>query len=170
MLPLAGYDPEVGSALWRVQDSRARTLRVLEGVPSDFAKRQTAGNSVGTILYHLALIEADWLYVDIMGEDVPDSLRALLPFDDRDQEGVLTLVQSESLEDHLERLASIRQIFLEKLRGMSAVEFHQIRTLPEPFDYEVSPAWVLHHLSQHEAEHRSELSAVIAALRQGARG
>jgi hypothetical protein len=31
-------------------------------------------------------------------------------------------------------------------------------------DYEVTPEWVLHHLCQHEAEHRAE----IAALRAGA--
>ena len=44
---------------------------------------------------------------------------------------------------------------------MSAENFHRVRTLP---DYHVTPAWVLHHLAQHEAEHRSELQSLIARL------
>jgi uncharacterized damage-inducible protein DinB len=31
--------------------------------------------------------------------------------------------------------------------------------------YEVSPEWVLHHLSQHEAEHRGEIGSAIALLK-----
>jgi uncharacterized damage-inducible protein DinB len=31
-------------------------------------------------------------------------------------------------------------------------------------DYDVTPAWVLHHLMQHEAEHRSQISGIRARL------
>jgi hypothetical protein len=82
----------------------------------------------------------------------------------RDREGILTAVRGQSLADHLSRLSTIRKVFLERLRGMSTEEFHHPRSLPE---YDVSPAWVLHHLAQHEAEHRGELGSVIAFLREG---
>lgn len=47
---------------------------------------------------------------------------------------------------------------------MTAADFHRARRLPQ---YEVSPAWVLHHLAQHEAEHRGELGSILALLRAG---
>lgn len=163
-LPLTGYAPEVGAALWQLEDARRRTLNLLRDLPPDYVDAETGGNTVGTILYHIALIEADWLYADILGEPIPDEVMALLPADDRDQEGVLTFVRGQSLAEHLERLQTIRSLLLERLRPMTAAGLHRPRQLPH---YDVSPAWVLHHLAQHEAEHRGELGAMISALRAG---
>lgn len=159
---LAGYPPEIGAALWRLEDARSRTLRLLSDIPPEYVDLETGGNSIGTILYHLALIEADWLYTDILEEPLPDELEALFPADDRDQAGILALIRGQALEGHLARLNTVRKALLEKLRGMTSADFHRARSLP---DYEVSPAWVLHHLAQHEAEHRGELGAAIAQLK-----
>jgi uncharacterized damage-inducible protein DinB len=35
-------------------------------------------NSIGTLLYHIALVEADWLLEDIQGREYPDWLHHLL--------------------------------------------------------------------------------------------
>ena len=161
---LAGYDPDVGAALWRLEDTRRRTLRLLEGIPDAFVDQETGGNSVGTILYHVAVIEADWLYAEILEEPIPDDLIPLFPADARDEAGILTLVRGQTLDQHRARLRAVRDRLLQGLRGMTSDEFHRPRSLP---DYDVSPAWVLHHLSQHEAEHRGELGAVVARLKGG---
>ena len=159
---LAGYEPEVGAALWRLQDARGRTLELLRDVPAGMVEQETDGNAVGTILYHVALIETDWLYSEILEEPIPDDLKNLFPDEDRDGAGTLTPVRGRPIEEHLARLAAIREIFLERLRGMTKADFHRARTLPQ---YDVSPAWVLHHLAQHEAEHRAELGSLIARER-----
>ena len=160
---LPGYPPEVGAALWRLEDTRRRTLEVLGEMPADTVDRDMGGNSIGTILYHLALIETDWLFVEVLEQPYADDIQALLPADDRDQDGVLTLIRNETLDQHLARLAAIRATLLDRFRGMTAAEFHRPRELPQ---YAVSPAWVLHHLSQHEAEHRGEMGSIITALKQ----
>jgi uncharacterized damage-inducible protein DinB len=162
---LPGYAPEVGAALWRLEDTRHRTLRLLEDVPDEYVDRDAGGNSIGTILYHLALIETDWLFAEVLEEPYAEDLRALLPVDHRDADGVLSLVRSESLAQHLARLNAVRETLLNRFRGMTAKEFHRLREFPQ---YAVSPAWVLHHLSQHEAEHRGEMGAIIAALNASA--
>lgn len=160
---LPGYPIEVGQALWRLEDARNRTLRLLREMPAGYVDIDVRGNSVGTILYHLALVEADWLYVEVLGqEEVPEELRELFPEDMRDEEGRLTLIENETLDQHLARLNTMRRILLESFLGMTVETFHQPRELPH---YDVSPAWVLHHLSQHEAEHRGELGAVVAFLK-----
>jgi uncharacterized damage-inducible protein DinB len=161
---LAGYALQVGAALWRLEDARDRTLRVLRDMPAEYIDRETQGNSVGAILYHVALIEADWLFAEILEEPIPASLHPLLPADVRDQDGILTAVRGQTLGEHLARLALIRSLLLDRLRAMTDEDFQRVRSLPQ---YDVSPAWVLHHLAQHEAEHRGEVGAVIARFQAG---
>ena len=153
-----GYEWEVGAALWRLEDARQRSLRLVADLPAHFVDRPVARNSIGTVLYHVALIEADWLFSEILEEELPEDLARLFPVEHRDEAGVLSIFTGETLDQHLARLATIRRTLLERLRGMTAKELHRPRSLPS---YDVSPAWVLHHLAQHEAEHRAEVGAAI---------
>jgi uncharacterized damage-inducible protein DinB len=155
-------DPEVGRWLSAMQDARRDTLRELEGVPDEAVdwRPDWADNTIGALLYHIALVEADWLLTDILGPDA-DPLwpraRELLPFDARGAEGRLTAAEGESLREHLERLAAVRALFLELMRPMTNEEFHRIRVRDE---YDVAADWTLHHLLQHEAEHRAQIVAI----------
>jgi uncharacterized damage-inducible protein DinB len=164
IIAIPGYPPEVGAALWRLEDSRDRTLHLLKDIPPQYVDLDMPGNTIGTILYHLALIEADWLYSEILEEPYPDKLKDWLPVDDRDQAGLLTFVRGQTLKHHLARLRAVRQTLLDRLRGMTTEDFHRPRRFP---NYDVSPAWVLHHLTQHEAEHRGELGRVVAYHKAG---
>ena len=149
--------PEVGRWLAAMADARRDTLRELEGVSDDVIDLRPSGgeNSIGTALYHVALIEADWLSDDIFGVPLGESeLAAWFPYTDRDSAGQLTDVRDESLAGHLRRLEGVRDVLVERLRPMSVDDFHTPRPREQ---YDVSPAWVLHHLLQHEAEHRSEI-------------
>jgi hypothetical protein len=56
---------------------------------------------------------------------------------------------------HLERLAAIRAYLLERLHPITNDDFHRPRHLER---YDAAPDWVLHHLLQHEAEHRSHIA------------
>lgn len=164
MPAIPDYSPEVGMALWRLEDSRRRTLEFLNEMPAEYVNRDYQGNTIGTILYHLALVEADWLFVEVLEQDdIPADLKDLFPDDMRDDQGMLTLHRSETLDQHRTRLEAMRGILLQAFRGMTVEEFHRPRELPQ---YAVSPAWVLHHLSQHEAEHRGEMGSIIASFKQ----
>jgi uncharacterized damage-inducible protein DinB len=157
-------DPEVGRWLSALEDCRRDTLKELEGLDDEAVdvRHPSADNSLGSLLYHVALIEADWLLVDIFGATSSTAEEeALLPFTDRDDRGELTHVEGETLAQHLDRLAQVRGILLERLRPMPAEDFHTARARE---DYDVSPAWVLHHLLQHEAEHRSEIVRLKSRL------
>lgn len=152
-----GDDPEVGRWLAALEDGRRDTLRELESIAPAIVDRHPDGplDSIGTLLYHIALIEADWVATEILGLDEPPELAALLPWPDRMPDGHLTQVEGVTLEAHVARLAGVRAFALDRIRPMSAEEFHRIRSLPT---YDVAPDWVIHHLLQHEAEHRSHLA------------
>jgi hypothetical protein len=161
-----GDDPEVGRWLAALDDGRRDTLRELDTVTAGMVDRRPDGplDSIGTILYHVALIEADWVANEILGLDDPPQLAALLPWPDRGPDDHLTIVEGLSLAEHIARLAGVRAYALDHLRSMPAAEFHRVRSLER---YDVAPDWVIHHLLQHEAEHRSHIAWIRDTSRQG---
>jgi hypothetical protein len=151
-------DPEVGRWLAALEEARRDTITELSGVTPEMLdwRPDAPLNSIGTLLYHIGLIETSWLLDDILeGEPGPDWLESLLPFSDRDARGRLIQVDGVPIAAHLERLSAIRRYLLERLRTMSNADFHRIRHLAS---YDAAPDWVLHHLLQHEAEHRSHIA------------
>ena len=159
-------DPEVGRWLAALEDGRRDTLRELDHVIPEMVdwRPDAPINSIGTLLYHIGLIEADWVATEILELPAyPDELQAVLPWRDRDDDGRLWRVDGLPLSTHLDRLTTIRSWVLRELRGMANDDFHRIRSFDR---YDVAPDWVLHHVLQHEAEHRSH----IAWLRDTFRG
>jgi len=160
--PPAGYPPEIARWLWVLADTRRRTLEVLDGYDdARLDEPGPGGNSIGTILAHVAVIETDWLYVVVLGEDYPAELLALLPPDVRDADGHLLPTPGLPLARYLEALAAVRAQLVERVAVLTSDDLHSIRSLP---DYDVSPEWVVHHLVQHEAEHRAEVAVTRAVL------
>jgi uncharacterized damage-inducible protein DinB len=162
-----GQEPEIGRWLWALQDARRRTLRDVGELNLTQAMLDwLAGgveNSIGTLLYHIADIEADWLYVEVLEQPLPPELAALFPYPTRDEQGLLVQVQGIDLEAHLERLATVRQRLLDVYQQMDLADFRRVRSLPQ---YDVTPEWVLHHLMQHEAEHRGSLGTLGARAKR----
>jgi hypothetical protein len=165
VLAPAADAPEVGRWLSAMADARHDTVHELDGVTDAMLDVRPPGwdNSIGALLYHVALIEADWLLDEILGLTAEQAEQSALiswfPQSDRDGDGRLAEPPGDTLAGHLQRLAAVRAALLDHLRTMSIAEFHEPRARER---YDVSPSWVLHHLLQHEAEHRSE----IGRLRQ----
>jgi hypothetical protein len=159
--PAPAAEPRVGRWLGALEDARFRTKRLLsEHAPLDLDRPAPGGNAIGTILAHVAAIEMDWLYAEILEREFPPEVVELLPPRVRDDNGRLLIVGGESLDQHLARLDATRAILIRELSLMTLDDFLRVRSL-EPYD--VTPEWVLHHLAQHEAEHRSEIERAAQA-------
>lgn len=153
---LPPYAPEIGRWIWALQDVRRVTLERIAGIaPPALDLAPQDANTIGTLLYHIALIEADWLYVEALGQEFPSELVALFPHDVRDQTGRLTPVPGVGIDEHLARLDTVRRHLLQGFSGMSVQEFRWPRQVS---DVIVTPEWVLYHLVEHEAEHRGQIS------------
>ena len=161
---LGGYEPEIGTLLWMLEGGRRRLKEGLAGI--DAAAEQTIldwrprpdSNSIGSLLYHIAAVETDWLFEEVLADYTPPAAvswpEALLPHHMRDEQGQLAHVAGETPAMHWERLDAVRTLLLDAFRGMSVAEFRRPRHLEQ---YDVTPEWVLHHLIQHEAEHRGQI-------------
>jgi uncharacterized damage-inducible protein DinB len=159
--PVASTAPEVGMWLAALEDCRSRTLRAVAGISVEELDWACpfSRNTIGTLLYHIADIELDWLYVEILEREHPADFRDWFAHDTRDSAGNLTAVACDSLERHQARLRYVREKLVDALSGMSIAEFRRVRQLNA---YDVSPEWVMSHLLQHEAGHRGQ----IVVLRQ----
>jgi hypothetical protein len=151
-------DPEVGRWLAALEDGRRRTSRELESVSPQMVDWYPDAplNSIGSLLYHNALIEADWVATEIVElADYPAELAEFFPRPDREPDGHLSRVDGQSLDEHRARLNGVRQFVLARLRPITNEDFHRVRSLDQ---YDVAPDWVMHHLLQHEAEHRAHIA------------
>lgn len=156
--------PEIGSVLWMIEDTRRRTYREIADLEIETIDYVGGFNqhSIGALLYHIAAIELDWLYVEVLESDIPPEMERWFPVDVRDNQSRLSAVQGETLAEHWQRLAYVRELLLKTYQTMTLAEYRRPRSLEH---YDVTPEWVLHHLMQHEAGHREE----ICALRDEAR-
>ena len=53
---------------------------------------------------------------------------------------------------------------LQKMQDIDHAEFTRVRSLE---NYDVTPAWAIHHLCQHEAEHRGQMTELATRLSSG---
>ncbi len=157
--PIHAAVPEIGRFLWMLDDVRQHTKEALIGLDPaavDWAP-VPASNSVGTLLYHIALIEADWLYTEVVEQAIPPDIAARFPDDVRDASGHLTVVENCPLAEHLALLDAVRARLLRIFSTMSREDFRRVRALPA---YDVTPEWCLYHLVEHEATHCGELQTI----------
>ena len=114
---------------------------------------------------HIAAIELDWTYADLLLQDFPDEAYEWFPVDVRDEDGVLSPVV-DTQAHHFQRLSWVRKRLIEALATLVDADLDQTR---HEGDEAVGVGWILHHLMQHEAEHRGQIGEIRAMLKGGAR-
>lgn len=160
-----GCEPEIGRLVWLLEVARERLKEKLTGLERAILDYQLPNeNSIGTLLYHIADIEMSWLYEEVVQTDVlPPEVAEMLCFETRDENGRLTVVSGRSLDEHLHVLDRSRYYLLEVFRQMDLADFRRLRHLEM---YSCTPEWVLHHLIQHETEHRGQIMTIRTQAEQ----
>lgn len=168
--PLEGYPSEIGVWLWAMEATREKTKAYIDGIGQDvidWAGSEGNENSIGTLLYHLAIVEMGWLHFDTLEqpERFPKDEFPFEPF----TESRITPVMGISLDDHLARLDRSRAIFLERIKEITLADWSRLRS-PEGEDYDVSPSWMVFHLVEHEAGHAAQIGVMKKRARAALQG
>ena len=167
LTPAPASTAEVSLLLAVLHEARQRTLNTV-GRISDLDAIKVGHHNAGTLLYHIALVELDWLYTDVLEkseDDLPAEARDWFLLDARDKDrhpsvvvgkdGHLSVVTGEPLERHLARLNWMRGLLDSVFEPMTLDDLRRPRVLE---NYDVTPEWVLMHLALHEAHHEGQLA------------
>lgn len=159
---LPGFEPEIGRWIWGLVDVRRTILKRLEGIRYEQLNHRVEGRqSIGALLYHIAYIEADWLYAEVLESDWDPKIKASFPWDHRTEDNRLSEVPDQSLDEHLHRMQMVRHELLAHFKGMDLSDWRKVRQL-EPYD--VTPEWVIYHLIEHESHHRGQIFQLLREL------
>jgi len=150
-------EPIVARYLAMSADCRLLTMDSIKDLRFDllYWRRSDFDSNISDLLYHIAYVEADWLFTSVLETSIPAKITQDLTYQDRDKHGRLVHIGEEELESSLVRLQKVRTKLNETYASMDMTEFRRLRRSEK---YDVSPEWVLHHLLQHEAEHRGQIN------------
>ncbi|MGG2055202.1 DinB family protein [Lysinibacillus pakistanensis] len=163
VLPLHGFESEIGRWLWCLEDIRRTLLEKISGISQQQLDTEVIGHSIGSLLYHIALIEADWLYEEVLGGKWNPNIRTLFPQEDRNDDDTLSSVKGQNLDEHLHRLQCVRDELLFHFRTMDLEDWRTSRSL---IHYDVTPEWVIYHLLEHESHHRGQIFQMLENLKR----
>ena len=154
---VSAKEPLVARSLTMLAEGRSLTIDSIKDLRFDllYWRRNDFDSSISDLLYHVSYVEADWLFSDVLGCSVPAELTQQLRYRDRDSQGRLMHIGEEQLEHSLLRLQRVREKLNATYAEMDLADFRRLRHREK---HEVSPEWVLHHLLQHEAEHRGQIN------------
>ena len=163
VLLLHGFESEIGRWLWCLEDIRRTLLEKISGISQQQLDTEVIGHSIGSLLYHIALIEADWLYEEVLGGKWNPNIRTLFPQEDRNDDDTLSSVKGQNLDEHLHRLQCVRDELLFHFRTMDLEDWRTSRSL---IHYDVTPEWVIYHLLEHESHHRGQIFQMLENLKR----
>jgi uncharacterized damage-inducible protein DinB len=153
----------LGLLLAQLEDGRMRTLREVAKAPAERLHWSSTEfpNSLAAHLAHLAAIELDWLYCDLLGVEIPAEALESFPIEDvRGEDGQLAQAESATLPELLAALARARYLLLTEC---GRLEESELGDFVQGLEGAATPEWILSHLLQHEAEHRGVLRRMIAS-------
>ncbi len=164
--PVRDLAGELGLWMGVLEEARRETLDAVEGLtPDQLAwKPPSGGNSIGQLLRHVAAVELEWIQNDLLGRtDLPPDRPPMLRNDD-----AMSNPGPLPLSDFAAVLSWVRAHTRKALEGYPAEEIDATRTYQDPGVRKVfNVRWILHHIADHEAQHRGQMLAVKRMMKAG---
>ncbi len=151
LTPIATADPGVGLLLAVLDDTTNEWRRYLGDVPDEAVNWRPfpGGHTIGSLILHIADVEAFWLYEVAAGHARdPEELATLLSVE-TDQGGVnWPDVPAKPLSWFFAQHELVRRRTLETVLGLEG-----LMTIGRHGDEEFTLRWLLNHVISHEAYH-----------------
>ncbi|HEX8736082.1 MAG TPA: DinB family protein [Pyrinomonadaceae bacterium] len=166
--PFDGFSREIGFYLSAWEKTRAELREIAADLSSgELSQRLTPeAHQIGALILHLGESEAGWIHAIIAGKELNDEEKRFVHWCDTTETDFAG--KGYSARDCIEKIDKISEMSrailakfadedLEKLFGYERASGEQV---------EVSLRWVLHHLIDHEANHKGQISMLKRLLRE----
>jgi len=166
--PAAGVTREIGFYLAGLEEVRAQTISIITDMTSDeLAERFTpAFHQIGGLALHLGECEYWWTQAAIAGRKLTeDDVKFAHIYDTTETEFAL---KGYTADDCIAFLTKIHQCSIDTLAQFNDEDMDKVVLFeqhPDPF--EGTLRWVLHHLVDHEANHKGQMAMIKRLIRDG---
>lgn len=164
--PVAGLSREIGFLIAGLQEVRAQTIAVVADMkPDELSRRILPGfHQIGGLVLHLAETEFWWIQSVFAGREATEEERKRFHLEDT-TETDFTLKRYDS-NDCIRILNMAHRLSIKTLSGVRDEDLEVMYAFPRSGPrFESSLRWILHHLIDHEANHKGQIAMIKRLLR-----
>lgn len=159
LYPAAGFPPGIGHCLSALEEVREQLRDAVKDLPDDHVGRRALKDAhpIGALILHLGEAEWWWIQSIVMGNEMTDDDKRIAHWDVlEDPDGFAS--KGYSAQYCIDAVDLIRKKTHETLASFSDDDLDRIFVYESPKGKrEVSLRWVLHHLVDHEAQHKGQI-------------
>jgi uncharacterized damage-inducible protein DinB len=166
--PMEGFSREIGLYLSSWEMLRAELREIVSDLSgAELASRISPGaHQIGGLILHLGEAESGWIHAIIAGKELDEEAKNFAHWYDTTETDFAE--KGYSAKECIERIDKIGETSRRILAEFSDDDLERL------FGYErsgggrgeVSLRWVLHHLIDHEANHKGQISMLKRLLRE----
>ncbi|MDQ2921916.1 MAG: DinB family protein [Acidobacteriota bacterium] len=156
---IPGLSTEIGFYLGGMEEVREQLREAVEGMSSDHIGRPAISDAhaIGALVLHIGEAEWYWLQCVVSGQKVTDQI-SCAPYWDVLKDPKAFPEKSYSAEFCLNEIKKIREQTHEILATFKDSDLERIFSTERRGEtHERSLRWILHHLIDHEAQHKGQI-------------
>jgi uncharacterized damage-inducible protein DinB len=156
---IPGFSNEIGFYLGGMEEVREQLREAVEGMSDDHIGRQAISDAhaIGALVLHIGEAEWYWMQCVVSGQVVSDQIRCT-PYWDvlKDPKGFSG--KNYSADFCLNEIKQIREQTHGTLAAFKDSDLERIFSIERGGEtHERSLRWILHHLIDHEAQHKGQI-------------
>ncbi|MEP6818543.1 MAG: DinB family protein [bacterium] len=156
---IPGLSNDIGFSLSGMDEVREQLREAVAGMSDDQISRPIipGAHSIAALVLHIGEAEWHWMQEVVSGHQVTDEIRNA-PYWDVLKEPKRSSQRSYSAEFCLNEIKQIRQQTAETLASFSDAQFDHVFSYERNGKtYDLTLRWILHHLIDHEAQHKGQI-------------
>jgi uncharacterized damage-inducible protein DinB len=156
---VSGFTTEIGFYLSGMEEVREQLREAVQGMSDDHLGRPAISDAhaIGALVLHIGEAEWYWMQCVVSGQEVNNEIRCA-PYWDVLKEPQSFSGKHYSAEFCLNEIKKIREQTHETLAAFSDSDLERIFSIERGGEtHERSLRWILHHLIDHEAQHKGQI-------------
>jgi uncharacterized damage-inducible protein DinB len=165
--PASGVSREIGFYLSGLEEIRAQLREIVSDLTDEELGRRVLPNvhQIGNLILHLGEAESSWIHSIVAGKELDEEAKKFAHWYDTTETDFA--VKGYSAKECIERIDKISLMSREILAKFTDDHLDKLFGFDQKGKrIEVSLRWILHHLIDHEATHKGQISMLKRLLRE----